>query len=111
MNYASLAFLSRDELFHFLNEGFLITNPVLRFPNGFTLQRKLGKNCDDVEASQCGNDLETESFIVLHPFTVIVYSGAEKEVAPSCVSAEHRHLYLVIIAVSALQLDETIINE
>ena len=63
------------------------------------------QDCDNVKASQSWNHFETKGFIVHHPLTVEIHSGPEKEVAPLSVCAKHCYLYLVIIAVSTLQLD------
>jgi len=72
------------------------------------LQRELRQDCNSVKVSQSCNHLETEGFIVLQPLLLEIYGSPEKKVTPLCACAKHCHLYLVIIAVSALQLNTTV---
>ena len=52
----------------------------------------------------------TKKFIEWNTFTVIFNSGAKKEIAPLGLHAEHRHLHLIIKAVSVLQCDVFVIE-
>ena len=60
--------------------------------------------------SQSGENTATKRFFELNSFTIIVNSGAKKEIAPLGLRAEHGHLYLVIKAVHALQCDLAVID-
>ena len=109
INYKCVS--SSNQLFHLLKKTVLISKPVLWLPYRFSLQREFRQDCQNVKASQSWNDRPTKRFVELHPLTVIVNGGAEKKVAPFSLCAEHGHLYLVIVAVSALQFDAAIIDD
>ena len=101
---------SGDNLGHLLKKRFFLRNPILWLPNRLGLQSKFWQDCQNVESSQSGENTATKGFFELNSFAIIVNSGAKKEIAPLGLCAEHRRLYLVIKAVSALQCDLAVID-
>ena len=99
-----------DNLAHLLKKTLFFPNPILWLLNWLGLQSEFWQDCQNVESSQSRENTATKGFFELNSFTVIVNSGAKKEIAPLGLCAEHRHLYLVIKAVSTLQCNLVVID-
>jgi len=93
-----------------LNKGIFIIDPFFGSQIDLPFERKFQQDCHNIEGSQCGYSPSAEQFIVFYPFTVKIICFSKKEVMPSSIHTKHCHLYLIIIAVSALQLNATILN-
>ena len=70
---------SGDNLGHLLKKGFFFHNPILWLPNRLGLQGKFWQDSQNIEALKSRENTATKRFFELNSFTVIVNSGAKKD--------------------------------
>ena len=101
---------SGDELGHLLKKNCFFRYLVLWLPNRLRLQGKFRQYSQNVKPPQNWKNTAAKRFVEGNSFAVKVYSCTKKKIASLGPCTEHGYLYLIIVAVSALQFNATIVD-